>query len=197
MSNDHDIEIKCVFSLLDPANTQQIHIQQVNNIVQAIECISPERKRSKTTTVAFSEDLIVRQVKAPVIRQSTERKRHTVLVKGNTNPYTHRGSLKKGSHDVYMEAMEKIRRAGTGVAGVTETNESMNLSTLDMPERETETQVVKEIIREESPKFKTFPNSKKTMNMDEFSELYKEVFEGNSIEEEVLLKCFTMFDHEK
>jgi len=194
MSNDHEIEIKCVFSLLDPANTEQIHIQQVNNIVQAIECISPERKRSKTTTVAFSENHIIRQVKAPVIRQSTERKRHTVLIKPNTNPYTHRGSLKKGSHDVYMEAMEKLRRQGTIV---TEQNESLNLSTLEMPERETEREVVKEIVREESPKFKTFPNSKKTMNIEEFSELYEEVFESNSIEEDVLLKCFTMFDHEK
>jgi len=196
MSNDNEIEIKCVFNLLDPNNTQQIHIQHVNNIVQSIESISPERKRSKTTTTttittttAGSENDIVRNIKiTPRRRDTPERKRHTILIKPTTNPYSHRSSIKKGSHDVYMEAMEKIRRGGTIVTEQTDANESLDV-TVDIPEVPERGEI--------SPGLKAFPNNKKTMNMGEFSELYEEVFESNSIEEEVLLKCFTMFDYEQ
>ena len=181
MSNENDYEIKYVFGLLDLTNTQEIHVQQVNEIVQSLENLSPDRKRSKTMGAPIENNDSMKS-KKPV--KEFDKRISTLNVPGNPQKVMQNRGIKKSLNETinYNETNERNQKS-QGVKHVQSNEKETNL--LEVPEKE------------KTEQLKHFPNRKKTMNNEEFSELYQEIFHNEPINEEVLLKCFSIFDYEK
>lgn len=183
MSNENDYEIKYVFGLLDPTNTHEIHIQEVNQIVQALENLSPDRKRSKTIGAPVDSNDLLKIKKA--VKES-EKRVITLNVPNNIQRTIQSRNMKKSFNDTsnLNELSEKGQKLKE-MKHVHSHDKAMDL--LEVPDKE----------KTESQQLKYFPNKKKTMNNEEFSELYQDVFHNETIKEDVLLKCFSIFDYEK
>ena len=182
MSNEHEIEIKCVFGLLDPANTREIHVQQVNNLVESLESFSPIRKRSKT--VEKQEEVSVAKARAKPVKEVE--KRNTNFVITSQKSYNKRNSIRKAPNEL-LTATEGNDRSAL------KTSENTKPQEVEPVAQVLETQEKERV----EFSLKAFPNKKKSMNYDEFSDLYLDVFTNNAIQEDLLLKCFSIFDYEK
>jgi len=182
MSNENEIEIKCVFGLLDPANTREVHIQQINNLINSFDATLEARRRSKTVEKPTEEVSAIKPKPRPI---KEGEKRTSGFVISSQKQFGKRNSLKKGTNDsqlALIENAEKLQRAGESKAALaTENNNEGAEADADYAEFS----------------LKSFPNKKKTMNYNEFTDLYENVFHNNSIQDEILLKCFSMFDTEK
>ena len=186
MSNENEIEIKCVFGLLDPANTKEIHIQQINNLVNSFDTTTEARRRSKTTAEKPTEEVAAVKAKPKLLPAGGE-KRSSGFVISSQKQFGKRNSLKKNTNDsqiALLENPEKLQRGGESKSTLATTennNEAADGADADYAE----------------VALKSFPNKKKTMNYNEFTDLYENVFHNNSIQDDILLKCFSMFDTEK
>jgi len=183
MSNENEIEIKCVFGLLDPANTKEVHIQQINNLINSFDTTVEARRRSKTSLEKPTEEATA--VKAKPKQLQVGDKRSSGFVISSQKQFGKRNSLKKSTHDSHitlLENPEKLHRGGESKSAIaTENNNEANDADADYTEFA----------------LKSFPNKKKTMNYNEFTDVYENVFHNNSIQDDILLKCFSMFDTEK
>jgi len=179
MLNENEIEIKCVFGLLDPNNTKEIHVQQVNNLINSLENSSPVRRRSKTTVDKPEENNVLKIKQRPI--KEIEKKNNAFVI-SNQRAYPKRNSLKKP----LLEATEGIEKNLKTQEPKVEQKLEHNGSLLNVPDPE-----------QQEFSLKTFPNRKKSMNYDEFSGLYEDIFSTNSVQEDILLKCFSVFDSEK
>jgi len=183
MSNENEIEIKCVFGLLDPANTKEVHIQQINNLINSFDTTVEARRRSKTALEKPTEETTAVKAK-PKLLQAGD-KRSSGFVISSQKQFGKRNSLKKSTNDSHLtllENPEKLLRGGESKSAMAaENNNEANDADADYTEFA----------------LKSFPNKKKTMNYNEFTDVYENVFHNNSIQDDILLKCFSMFDTEK
>lgn len=179
MSNENEIEIKCVFGLLDPANTREVHVHHINNLVNSLEKLSPTKNRSKT--VEKVEEASIAKTKLKPVKEVE--KRNSTFVITAQKPFPKRNSLKKAINDPNL---------------LNENNDKLTKG-LDTKQVQDDTPRESDNTDKEKPEFslKMFPNKKRSMDYDEFSDLYHDIFANNTIKEDILLRCFTLFDQEK
>jgi len=179
MSNESEIEIKCVFGLLDPSNTREIHVQHINNLVHSLEKLSPTKNRSKT--VEKVEETSIAKSKLKPVKEVEKRNSTFMITAQKTFPK--RNSLKKAVNESSLnpESSDKQTKG------------------LESKHAQDETPREGELLDKDKQEFnlKVFPNKKKNMDYHEFSDLYLDIFDNNTIKEDVLLRCFTLFDQEK
>jgi len=183
MSNESDYEIKYVFGLLDPTNTREIHVQEINQIVQALENLSPDRKRSNTMGAPIENDSV--PIKKPV--KEADKKTSLYSVNSFQKPIIATRGIRKAINEGLNNNNNNENHEKNKVQEIKQVqSHGKAMDLLEAPEKE-----------KSEFQLKQFPNRKKTMNSEEFSELYQDVFHNNAIKEDVLLKCFSIFDYEK
>src|SRR4051794_25492707 len=109
MSNENEIEIKCVFGLLDPANTKEIHVQQINNLVHSLEKLGPGQRRSKILEKPVEE---ANQAKVKVKSVREPEKRNSAFMISKNRPVNKRNSIFSQTNDTNLDN-EKNRNVET------------------------------------------------------------------------------------
>ncbi len=182
MATDTEIEAMSIFGLLDPTNTGELHIKQVNSLLHKFEALGDRNKPEITL-----EEIPSKASETPV---------KSSLAMGNSPLFSHRKSviIKKGVKKVQSDHL--IARRESFQSGPTlkkrESHEEYFGRLVDSPKLE-------KLDKPEKSKFEfnNFPNKKKEIGLTEFTTIYANNFVDHPIQDDILLKCFSTFDYNK
>jgi len=181
MATDTEIEAMSIFGLLDPTNTGELHIKQVNTLLHKFEALGDRNKPEKTL-----EEIPSKASETPI---------KSSLAVSNNPLFSHRKSvvIKKGVKKVQSDHLIARRESfQTGSAKNKQSQEEYFGRLVDSPKLE-------KLEKPEKSKFEfaNFPNKKKEIGRNEFTSIYANNFVDLPIQDDVLLKCFSTFDYNK
>lgn len=190
MSVIKDIEADSLFQLITPVGSPELNVRDVNNLLQKLDNLGTpklpeiEEKEEKAEDADKLEKVDKVIEVQPVVFQRPPAKRRSFIA-ANSTPLRER-VLKKVTPDEFR-ARKMIQ---TPVYAQTMTTiEKSSESRVVTPKRQART----------PPSFELecFPNNKKSIGLDEFSNLCNDALVNQPIQDDILMKCFSIFDYNK
>jgi len=170
------MEASSIFNMLDPLNKGELHIKQINDLLLKVDKLGIEPEIiPPIETVDKKPDTD--------LQGSQRESQRFIITKTSRKNTIRKKSVIKAQSEVQMPKMYR--------------NSSLpNSPRLDKEEP---------LVRPESPvkietgsfQYNSFSNRKKLIRRDEFTTLYEGNLVHQSIQDEVLLKCFSAFDYDK
>lgn len=195
MSVTKDIEADSLFQLLAPVGSPELNVRDVSNLFQKLDSLGTpkplenEEKEEKAEEADKAEktEKIERVIEVqPVVFQRPPAKRRSFITATST-PLRERVLKKVTPEEFRARKMVPAPVYAQTMQNIEKSSESRTAT----PKRQIRTPP--------SPSFELeyFPNKKKSIGLDEFSDLCNDALVNQPIQDDILMKCFSVFDYNK
>ena len=167
-------EVRSVFGLLGATKFQQLNIQQLNELANSLEGLCFQKKLEQLV----SKQKESRNLHTPP-KQSPRKSANFMIT---TQSSDRRNSSKK----IVKESPVKSDKAEKTPRGSSSETVEPLAQPVQSPEKEKPDALME-----------SFPNEQNILSYDEFVNIYTNTLNNDMVQDDLLLKCFSVFDHDE